>query len=353
MKRSLKVLLLAFTSLALTASAASAKGAAASVQGATVPGLPYRYMAIGPNSPYGYNPSRPPNEFTVVGRIDKRGGRLGRWWYLPARYSIPAAAPDDTSGGLSADGSTLVLSRFSWIYPPRTTGLAIVHTNRRPYNPPGKGRAPNLIDELSLPDSFSFDAISPDGSTIYLIEHLSKYYGGPYRVRALEAKSGKLLPEPIVDPAEPMERMEGVPISRATSRDGRWAYTLYSGNRQGQYERAHEPFVHALDTVAGRVVCIDLPQLEGKARFWLRLRLDRAGQRLEVFDRRQRQDDVEALLTVDTRSFEVHRPPPVATASSAGVPWLPIAVLAAGSVLLVWVGTRRRGTGGPGRTGAR
>jgi hypothetical protein len=349
-KRLVLIALLALVGSAATAAGAAAKGLTASVQGATVPGLPYRYVAIGPNSPYRLDSRDETPRFTVVGRIDKQGGRLGRWWYLPARYSIPAAAFDDTAGGLSADGSTLVLSRFSWIYPPRATGLAIVHTERRPYNAHGKGRSPNLIDKLSFPGSFSFDAISPDGSTVYLIEHLSKYYGGPYRVRALEVKSGELLPEPIVDPAEPTERMEGVPISRATSPDGRWAYTLYSGNEKDEYEKAHEPFVHALDTVAGRAVCIDLPQLEGHARFWLRLRLDRAGRRLKVLDRRRRQDGAKALLAVNTRSFQVQEPAPVATASSGVGPWPPIAALSAiAAALLAWVGVRHRRSTDDGR----
>lgn len=338
--------LVCFALLALVGSVAAAPGAAAkglnaSVQGATAPGLPYRYVAVGPSSPYRLDSKDEIPNFTVVGRIDKQGGRLGRWWYLPARYSIPAAAFDDTAGGLSADGSTLVLSRFSWIYPPRNTGLAILHTERRPYNPHGRGRSPTLIDKLSLPGSFSFDAISPDGSTVYLIEHLSRYYGGPYQVRALEVKSGKLLPKPIVDPAEPMERMEGIPVSRVTSRDGRWAYTLYSANEKGEYEKAHEPFIHALDTMAGRAVCVDLPQLEGYDRFWLRLRLDRAGRRLEVFNRRQR--NAKVLLSVNTRSFEVEEPGPVATASSGVGPWPPVVALSAIAVaLLAWVGVRHR-----------
>ena len=46
--------------------------------------------------------------------------------------------------------------------------------------------------------------------------------------------------------------MEGSPMTRATSADGRWVYTLYS--RPGGY-----PFVHALDTVNGVAHCIGLP----------------------------------------------------------------------------------------------
>jgi hypothetical protein len=335
---------LALVGSAAAAPGSAAKGLTASVLGATVPGLPYRYVAITPNSPFKSSWGGESDRFTVVTRIDKRGGRVGRWWYLQGRYSIPAAAHDDTAGGLSADGGTLVLSRFSWIYPPRTTGLVVIHTKRRPLRPRGKVRPLPVIDKLHLPGSFSFDAISPDGSTVYLIEHLSKYLGGAYQVRALQVKSRKLLPKPIVDPAEPTERMEGEPMSRTTSPDGRWAYTLYSGHRRGQYERTHEPFVHALDTVAGRTVCIDLPQLEGRRFPWLlALRFDRERRLLEVLNRRPAQEGSRALLSIDTRSFEIREPGPVATASSGVGSWPPIAVLSTiAAALLIWVGLRHR-----------
>jgi len=347
MKRVLLVALLALSTSAAAAPSAVAKGMIGSSKGATVPGLPYRYVAITPNSPYQASAPRPEaTGFTVVSRIDKQGGRLGRWWYLPGRYSIPTAAFDDAAGGLSADGGTLVLSRFSWIYPPRATGLAIVHTERHPGRVRGEARLRRTIDKLSLPGSYSFDAISPDGSTVYLIEHLSKVFGGAYQVRALDARSGELRPEPIVDPAEPMEQMEGQPISRVTSPDARWAYTLYTDHQKGQYELAHEPFIHALDTVAGRAVCIDLPQLEGRPnRFLLRLRVAREGRELEVFAKAQARDRPPSppLLAVDTRDFEVHRPEPVATASGGIGALPPVAALGAIAVaLLAWIGLRQR-----------
>ncbi|HEX5928668.1 MAG TPA: hypothetical protein VFY48_04665 [Solirubrobacterales bacterium] len=329
-----------------SASSGAAKGLAASVQGATVPGLPYRFVAISPNSPYRAGASRPrASGFTVLSRIDKRGGRVHRWWYLPGHYSIPSAAFDDRAGGLSADGSTLVLDRFSWIYPPRSTRLAIVHTERQPRRAPGEGPPQPAIERLHLSGSFSFDAISPDGSTVYLIEHLSRLFGGAYQVRALDVSSGELDPVPIVDPAEPMERMEGIPISRAYSRDGRWAYTLYTSHQKGKYELAHEPFVHALDTVSGEAVCIDLPQLEGRPnRFLLRLRAERNGRELEVFSKAQvrQRPSSPPLLTVDTRSFEVRRPEPVAAASGGVGALPPIAALGViGLALAAWIGRRR------------
>ena len=45
--------------------------------------------------------------------------------------------------------------------------------------------------------------------------------------------------------------MRGQPLTRATSPDGRWAYTLYDG-------AGKEPFIHALDTSTRSARCIDL-----------------------------------------------------------------------------------------------
>ena len=50
--------------------------------------------------------------------------------------------------------------------------------------------------------------------------------------------------------------MRGSPITRATSSDGRWAYTLYDG-------AGGTPFLHALDTSKRQARCIDLPMLAG------------------------------------------------------------------------------------------
>lgn len=349
-KKLLAALPAVLLALALVAAptAASAKGLTASVQGATVSGLPFRYAAIAPNAPRLLSAGDKANTFTVVARIDKRGGRIGRWWYLPGRYSIPAAAYDDRAGGLSADGGTLVLSRFSWIYPPRTTGLAILDTNLHLRHPRIERR--HAIRRVRLSDSFSFDAISPDGSTIYLIEHLSSVYGGAYRVRALDTSSDELLPGAIVDPEEPWERMSGLAVSRVTSADGRWAYTLYAGYGGGRRDGRgapgiRDPFIHALDTVEGRAICIDLPQLEdGREPFAFDLAAGENG-RLVVFKRGREGNRQRALLTVDTRSREVSQSRPTATASSGIGPWPPIAVLIAGAALLLaWIGLRHRRT---------
>jgi hypothetical protein len=49
------------------------------------------------------------------------------------------------------------------------------------------------------------------------------------------------------------------------------------------------------------------------------------------------------LLSVDTRTFAVHSPAPVARAASGGiVPWLPIGIAAAAlAVAIIWILARR------------
>jgi hypothetical protein len=121
-------------------------------------------------------------------------------------------------------------------------------------------------------------------------------------VRALDPASGRLLPGPIVDPEEPDERMQGSPVSRVSSPDGRWAYTLYTGSK--------ERFVHALDTVRGRAVCVDLPQLEDlREPFQLRLKLADEGRRILVSSRDAKDAGTSPLLEIDTGSFAVRTLP--------------------------------------------
>ncbi|HEU5141520.1 MAG TPA: hypothetical protein VFU04_00010 [Solirubrobacterales bacterium] len=333
-KERLVAALLAIVVLAAVADTAAAKGVGsmAAPGGVVVHGSPYRYIAMAPGSG---------DNLTVVARVERDGGRLSRWWYLRGKFVVPAVAYDFSGGGLSADGRTLVLSRFAHAYPPRTSQFAILDT-RRPFRWRGPGRPPRsrrLARFIDLRGDFSFDAVSPDGSTLYLIQRSSKNRGPDYitnyEVRALDVKSGRLLPEPIVDPKEPDERMAGLPITRASSPDGRWAYTLYDGD-------GHEPFIHALDTVGRRAVCIDLPQLEGRRDlFMLRMRSDPAGRRLTVMSgppppkrlpplssgRPISTPTPRPLLHVDTESFEVRRADsPKKGTQESGALWLPAGI---------------------------
>jgi hypothetical protein len=309
------------TMLALALLPASARADGFGILGAagSVDHGPYRYVSLVPAT-------RP--HLSVVERLDRRDTTVDRWWYLHGSWYLPAVAYDGSPGGLSADGGTLVLTSVPHAYPPRRTRFAVLDT-RLFLRHPGKGRRPHAITYVTLPGAFSFDAISPNGSRAYLIQNFySRRRLTHYDVRALDLASGRLLPGRIVDPKEPEERMEGSPIARLQSPRGRWAYTLYE---------AKTPFLHALDTVRGRAVCVDLPQLAGQREpFQLTMALGESGGRITVSGHpvRKAKAPAEPLVEIDTKTFAVSPAGATATASrqaggAAGLPWLAIAAVAA------------------------
>jgi hypothetical protein len=291
-----KILLLVLV-LALTLAPAKAGADGFGILGGT-PSLvdpPYRYVALTPHTRH---------PLSVVERIDLRDSTIDRWWRLRGAYYLPAVATDGSAGGISANG-LLVLTTLPRRYPPKWTRFAILDTRLFLSHPHRDANSPrHAVTRLSLRGAYSFDAISPDGSRIYLIHNVFEGREvGRYEVRALDTASGRLLPAPIVDPEEPDERMQGAPVTRLASPDGRWAYTLYTGPK--------ETFIHALDTVRGRAVCVDLPQLEHlREPFQLRLRFGDGGREILVYSR----DHVDAgdapLLEIDTQSFAVRSPAP-------------------------------------------
>jgi hypothetical protein len=224
---------------------------------------------------------------TVLARIHIGGGDVARFRTIPGRLSVPAVAYDLSMTGLSADGRTLALIQPRVRLPEPRTRLALLDAQRL-----------LVRKRITLPGDFSLDAISPDGSKLYLIEYLALSRHGfdptKYAVRSLDAQTGKLDAAPVVDPHEPDE-MGGMPVTRVMSSDGRWAYTLYSGNKH--------PFIHALDTVGATARCIDLDALTTRNDiFQLRLRLSGHGRQLRVVK------DGQALSLVDTRNFRVSAP---------------------------------------------
>lgn len=221
---------------------------------------------------------------TIVQRIRRNGGQVLRSRLLRGGYTIPAVAYDGSAAGLSADGNTLVLISPRRTFPRARTTFAVLDANRL-----------QLLETLALAGDFSFDALSPDARWLYLIQYTSPNDPLQYRVRALDLLNGKLHPDPVVDKREPDEAMNGHPLTRATSPDGRWAYTLYEGSTH--------PFVHALDTANRDARCIDLDWLHGRKDLWqLRFAVDAGGDELRV---RARGKDV---ALVDTRTFEASVP---------------------------------------------
>jgi hypothetical protein len=180
---------------------------------------------------------------TSVAQIDASSGSVNGFVSLRGAWGIPIVAFDGTTAGVSAGGHTLVLAQSTHSLLPARSRFALVN--------PAKMRRRSIV---SLRGAFFFDAISPDGATMYLIQHTSARNVLRYAVRAYDLRHGRLEPGAIVDTTEPDERMAGYPVSRAASPDGVRAYTLYQ-------KPSGRMFVHVLDTSAGTARCVDLPPL--------------------------------------------------------------------------------------------
>jgi hypothetical protein len=255
---------------------------------------------------------------TVVAKLDTSDGSVEQSSYRDGQLAVPSVAFDQSPGGLSADGEVLVLTKPGVRFPQTRSDFVVFDTKRL-----------KVLDEVSFDGTFTFDALSPNGRWLYLVEYTSPRDLSEYVVRRYDLERNEMQRAPILDPDESAEEMYGAPITRAVSEDGRWAYTLYDGNEH--------PFIHALDTQSGSAVCIDLDQLEGDRnlyRFDLQPSLD--GSTLGVVDRG------EPVANVDLGSFDVSEPAAPAAAAPAqpaddgdGLPW---ALIAGGGALLVVAG---------------
>jgi hypothetical protein len=195
---------------------------------------------------------------TTLQVIRRRDGRVLKFISLKGAWGIPVVAFDGTTDGLMADGRTLLLGE-------PTAGPALRKDSTFAFVDIEKMK---VVRKLWLPGHHVFDARSPDGRYLYFIQYVSAEDFNQYRVRAYDLRAGQLVTKPVVDKREPAAAMQGAPISRVTSRDGSWAYTLYGGPR--------ETFIHALDTLNAAAVCIDLPwKTQPKRLFDFRIR--RAG----------------------------------------------------------------------------
>jgi hypothetical protein len=176
---------------------------------------------------------------TVLESIIMRTGKIYGVTYFKGSFGIPLVTFGGDTGGLSRDGDNLVLATWPGF---ASTRFLLVDA----HNFKVRGR-------VRLHGSWAFDAISPDGSLMYLIHYLgtpNQLYQ-PYEIRAFDWNALKLYPGSIVDRREPGEKMTGRPLARTGSPSG-WAYTLYQRAKK-------RPFVHALDTVHRKAFCIDLP----------------------------------------------------------------------------------------------
>ena len=308
-----RLLVLAVAALAV-APAALADGqmpfAAQGSPGAVSPDGSVRYVALGA----GAN--------TVLAAVQTKDGMLRNETTLLGSYGIPSPVYGALDGGLSHDGRTLVVGNVGLA----ATSRFLVYDTR----------ALHMKNGIVLDGSFAFDALSPDSSRLYLIQHTEAKYGdySHYVVRAYDLRTNRLLPGRIADRTQKSWVMDGYPLARVTSADGRWVYTLYQNGGVGGY-----PFVHALDTVKGVAHCIGVPLSNQSGIYNLVLSLRGGGRTLAVHWKSGR-----PFLDVNTATWRI------SYVRARAFPWRWIgsglggALALAAAALLV---RRRREAGGP------
>jgi hypothetical protein len=248
---------------------------------------------------------------TLLETFDAANGVFGGA-RLHGSWGIPTIGNGNSTGqGLSHDGRTLVLEPLSGPYVSPSRFLVVDTRRMKP------------IRRITLDGSFSFDALSPDASRMYLIQYTSANDLSHYIVRGYDMRTNRLLPGRIVARSDDGDEksMAGSPMTRTTSSDGRWVYTLYQ-------KPSGAPFVHALDTMRGVAYCIDLPA--NRALYNIVLSLRNNDRTLAVHWRSGR-----PWLRVAVGSWRI-------SDASSGFPWAwlgagigaVLAALAAGALLL-------------------
>ena len=271
-----------FSCLAVFAAAPAAAAAGGPPQyasqggpGVTAPNGSVHYVAV------------PGGGATMIESI-ARDGSVWNWPAFEGSWGIPMITYRD-AGGLSRDGRTLVLQSLA---SGRPTHFLVVST-----------RTFRKLDEFTLNGNYSFDALSPDASKLYLIQRVDANNYSRYIVRAYDLRTHALLPGRIADRTQKSWVMQGDALTRTTSPGGRWAYTLYMNS-------GGTPFIHALDTVKGVAHCIGIPWASADQGGLANVVLTLHGTRLAVHWRSGK-----SWLNVDTTTWRV------SPAVEAGFPW--------------------------------
>jgi hypothetical protein len=291
--------LLPFALVALVAAPiALADGGSAPVaaEGVVAPGGKIRYATL-------------TNGRSTTVNASRTNGVVIRWRDIRGHWAVPGVAFDGTAGGLSGDGRTLVLVQARTAPIPTRSVFQVVRTT---------DLAP--VQRVVLKGNFAFDALSPDGSQLYLIQRVSQQNLSRYVVRAYSLDRRRLLPGRIADRTQRGWVMAGYPVTRGTSADGRWVYTLYM--RPSGY-----PFVHALDAVHGVAHCVGIPWSGNQNALWrLRLSVRDGGRTLGLHWRSGRE-----YLTITRGTWRISHP--AARRTGSGFRWWIVGV-AAGALFL-------------------
>jgi hypothetical protein len=166
--------------------------------------------------------ARPAGNRTILTRHLTASGAVDLARGIPGAWRLAAVSPD---------GRHVVLSRRARAH----TTLAVVDPRFA------------VRHRLRLPGDVEVEAISPDAARLFLVEHLDDRR---YRVRTLDLRS---LSARAVRKRGELAPMTGYAWTAVASADGRWLLTLYVDTKR------RSAFVHALDLVHARPLCIAVP----------------------------------------------------------------------------------------------
>lgn len=150
---------------------------------------------------------------TTVTMLDTRSGATLRSFTIDGSYATDAIGYGGST--LSPDGHWLALRQSAQMDGGQST-IAVIDTQTM-----------KVAHTIQLSGDFALDALSPDGSVLYLLQNLHDA-AHHYYVRAYDLGVGKLLPQIIVDKSEiDHPQMRGSAIARRVANDGAAAFTLY------------------------------------------------------------------------------------------------------------------------------
>src|SRR4051794_31701714 len=142
---------------------------------------------------------------TVLEMVSTKDGTIKGWQDIFGSYGLPALSYGASGESLSRDGRTLVLGQTAY---GSSTGFLVYDT-----------RDFRMRTGVTLHGHFSFDALSPNGRRMYLVQYVDASNQSRYIVRAYDLKANRLLPGRIADKTQKSWVMEGYPVTRAVSGD--------------------------------------------------------------------------------------------------------------------------------------
>jgi hypothetical protein len=187
---------------------------------------------------------------TVVRDVVVQPGFPGREIRIDGHWRLPTVGLDPIPAGRSVDGSTIVLVEGAYNRDAGVSRFAILQHFLLDAVQTAGDAPLRLARTIELRGAFEYDALSPNGAILYVVQHLDGDAGGHYQVRAIDVATGVMRDGVIVDKTHPDESMAGSPIAQVRRPDG-LVLTLYRG--------PEHPFIHALNSIDAWAVCIDLP----------------------------------------------------------------------------------------------